>query len=131
MTMFGSPLAWFENTGLSSSYVADVAPVIEQWKKEREAIDDGTILPIGEAPDGLTWTGFASVAEDRRGGYLLVFRELSPQATWVAPRWLFAAEKYRIQLLAGEGSVTETDDGFRIKVSNPLGLAWVKLEPTH
>ena len=78
MTMFGSPLAWFENTGLSSSYVADLAPVIGQWKKEREAIEDGTILPIGEAPDGLTWTGFASVAEDRRGGYLLVFRESEP-----------------------------------------------------
>ena len=128
-TMFASPLAFFENTGLSPRYVADVAPVIAQWKKERDAIYRGTILPIGEAPDGISWTGFASVAENGRGGYLLLFRELDQDATWIAPRSLFAAGDYRIKVLGGEGSVTQTSEGFRATVPRQLGFVWVKLEP--
>jgi alpha-galactosidase len=127
--MFASPLAFFENTGLSKEYVADAAPVIAQWKKEREAIYRGTILPIGEAPDGVTWTGFASVAQDGNGGYLLVFRELNEEATWMAPRSLFAAGNYRIRLLGGQGKVTQTADGFRVSIPQTLGFVWVKLEP--
>jgi alpha-galactosidase len=127
-TMFGSPLAWFENTGLSPQYVASAAPLIATWKREREAIDNGQTLPIGEAPDGISWTGFASQRSEGRGGYLLVFRELNSQAAWVAPRWLFAAGDYRIRLLGGEGEVTEAKDGFHVTVERPLGFVFVKLE---
>ena len=127
-TMFASPLAFFENTGLSKEYVADAAPVIAEWKKEREAIYRGTILPIGEAPDGVTWTGFASVAQERNGGYLLVFRELNQEATWMGPRSLFAKGSYRIRLLGGQGKVTQTADGFRVSIPQTLGFVWVKLE---
>jgi alpha-galactosidase len=127
--MFGSPMAWLENSGLSQSYMADAAPLIAQWKKERDAIYRGTILPIGEAPDGISWTGFASVAENGRGGYLLLFRELDQDPTWIAPRSLFAAGDYRIKVLGGEGSVTQTSEGFRATVPRQLGFVWVKLEP--
>jgi alpha-galactosidase len=130
-TMFTSPLAFFESSGLSSRYVANAAPVIAQWKKEREAIYRGTILPIGEAPDGVTWTGFASVARGGRGGYLLLFRELNQEATWIAPRSLFGAGDYRIKVLGGGGSVTETSEGFRADIPQKLGFVWVELEPVN
>lgn len=101
-----------------------------QWKAEREAIYRGTILPIGEAPDGTTWTGFASVAKEGRGGYLLLFRELNPEATWVAPRSLFAPGRYQIRMLGGAGSVTQTSDGSQVVVPHQLGFVWAKLEST-
>jgi alpha-galactosidase len=128
MTMFSSPLAWFENTGLSPKYVADVSPLVRKWKSERESIYRGTILPIGAAPDGVTWTGFASVAENRRSGYLLVFRELNQEATWTTPLSLFALGSHKIQVLGGSGNVTEVSDGFRIQIPEPLGFVWAKLD---
>ncbi len=127
--MFSSPLAFFENSTLSPRYVADAAPLIAEWKKQRENIFRGTTVPIGEAPDGITWTGFASVAAERRGGYLLLFRELNHDATWTAPASLFAPGKYRIRALGGDGHVVQTSDGFRATIPNTLGFVWVKLEP--
>ena len=131
IAMFSSPLAWFENTGLSPQYVSSVSPLMRTWKNERKSVFSGTILPIGDAPDGVTWTGFASVAENRRSGYLLVFRELNQQTTWTAPRSLFEPGKYRIQFLGGEGSVKETRDGLAVQISKPLGFVWVKLDSIH
>ena len=127
ITMFGSPLGWFENSGLSSSFVADVSPVISTWKKEREAVYRGTILPIGEVPDGTSWTGFVSVADDQRGGYLLVFREVNGQSTWTVPPSLFRSGNYRIQVLAGEGKITQTADSFLVDIPNQLGFVWARL----
>jgi alpha-galactosidase len=131
ITMFGSPLGWFENSRLSPHYVAAAAPLIAQWKKERESIQKGTILPIGAEPDGIAWTGFASVAQNGRGGYLLLFRELNQDAVWLAPASLSASGKYRITNLGGEGSVTQVSDGFQATIPQKLGFIWVKVEPVQ
>jgi alpha-galactosidase len=128
IAMFSSPLAWFENTGLSPEFVSDVSPLIRTWKNERDSIYSGTTLPIGDAPDGVAWTGFASVAENRHSGYLLVFRELNQQSTWTAPLSLFAPGNYRIRVLGGDGNVRETRDGYRVQILKPLGFVWVKLD---
>jgi len=79
--MFANPLAWFEVSNLPADCAARMAELIAIWRQHREAIFAGTIVPIGAAPDGVSWTGFASIAADG-GGYVLAFRELSAQAGW-------------------------------------------------
>lgn len=127
-TMFGSPLGWFENSSLSPTFVADAAPLIAEWKKQRDALYEGTIVPVGEAPDGVTWTGFESTSVDGRSGYLLLFRELNGDDQWTAPRGLFASGDYRVQVLGGKGSVTPSRRGFDVSIPEPLGFVWVKVD---
>lgn len=129
ITMFGSPLGWFENSHLSSGYIAAAAPVIAEWKQERESIQEGTILPIGDAPDGVSWTGFASIAKDRRGGYLLLFRELNQASVWMVPGGLFASAHYQIKTLAGQGKVLQEGNNFRVQIPAKRGFVWVSLKP--
>ena len=129
--MFASPLGWFETTSLSNSFIADAKPVIAEWKEQRKAMYEGTIIPIGEAPDGITWTGFESVAQDGRSGYLLIFRELNGETSWYTPRGDFKATSYRIAKLGGEGTVTQSADGFKVEIAKPLGFVWVRLEASH
>jgi len=127
-TMFGSPLGWFESSSLSPAFVAEAAPLIAEWKKQRDALYQGTIVPVGEAPDGVTWTGFESTSVDGRSGYLLVFRELNGDEDWTAPRGLFASGGYRVQVLGGKGSVTPSKRGFDVSIPDPLGFVWVKVD---
>lgn len=129
--MFSSPLAWLETSELSPTYLATAAPLIARWKTERASIDQGTILPIGTAPDGVSWTGFASIAANQQAEYLLIFRELNPSSTWEASPSPFAATPYRIQLLGGNGSVLQTPHGFQVTIPDPLGFVWAKLEPAQ
>lgn len=124
ITMFASPLAWFETTGLSPQYIASVKPVIDRWKLERESIYRGLTVPIGAAPDGIAWTGFASV--NNGGGYLLVFRERNTQSTWAVPSGLFSAS-VRPVILSGKGSIHRTGAGLQVSIPDSLGYLFIKL----
>lgn len=84
--MFSSPLAWFEAQNLPPGYAEKVAALIDAWRPHRDAIFNGTIVPIGDDPSGLGWTGFVSLAPgDVASGYVLLFRELNVHRNWSTP----------------------------------------------
>ena len=127
ITMMSSPLAFFESSALPPEYVRDAAPLIATWKKEREPMQKGTILPIGDTPDGMTWTGFASLSADKHAGYLLLFRELNADSHWTTPPGLFAEGAYTVSALGGDGTVTQQGGRFDVEIPQPLGFVWVKI----
>ena len=106
--MFSSPLGWFEVSNLPDSYFTEAAPLIAVWKAHREALFSGTILPLGDTPDGVAWTGFASVSADGSGVYLLIFREASPSAHWQIDLSLLPEvdQPTAAETLAGDGGAT-------------------------
>jgi alpha-galactosidase len=126
-TMFANPLGWFEMSNLPPAYFAELPPLVAQWKREREAIFRGTILPVGDVPDGTSWTGFASVAEDRRSAYLLVFRELNDAAQWSLTVPLLESGPYRASVLAGSGTAETAGDSVRISIPQPQNFLWLRL----
>ncbi len=100
--MFANPLGWFETSNLPSGYVAKASPLVKVWKEHRDAIYGGTIIPIGDEPDGTAWTGFASLSSGG-GGYLLAIRELNDRPDWVLPRAQIGMDLNEVKILAGEG----------------------------
>lgn len=78
IVMPASPLGWFEVQNLDPATVAAWKPLIAAWKRERDAMADCNVLPVGHCPDGFSWTGFVFTPRtDGRPGYGLFFRELS------------------------------------------------------
>lgn len=73
ITMFSNPLGWFESTGLSDEVLIPYSKMLDIHKKIRPDLDRSVILPIGDKPDGNSWTGFQCIGENV--GYLLLFRE--------------------------------------------------------
>jgi hypothetical protein len=80
VTMMAQPLAWFEASQLPDAAFA-AAPLISKYRKYQETIHSGQILPIGEEPLGISWTGFQSILSANHG-FVLAFRENNdrPQA---------------------------------------------------
>ncbi len=113
ITMPGQPLAWLEATSLPDEAM-QTAPLIKKYKSLQQDIHDGYIFPVGEKPDGSSWTGFQSFKENRSEGYVLIFREKNPSGTRkINLSWLRAGE-YRFTLLHGAGkSFTQYVDGSR------------------
>jgi len=130
-TMFGSPLAFLESSGLSDGFIARMAPLVRTWKQHREAIYRGVTVPVGAAPDGFSWTGFASLAEDGRSGYLLVFREMNESATWTLPPGLFHGAGYTLERLGGNGSARESNGAFVFEVPDRPGFVWFRVTARH
>ena len=114
--MMASPLGWFEVQGLPEAYFADAAPLIATWKAHREALHGGTTYPIGSPPDGVVWTGFASVAADRQSAYILAFRGWNDPSNnrWrieEVPSFRWNGREVRVEVLGGRGTVSATEEG--------------------
>lgn len=127
--MSANPLGWFEASNLPEDYIESVSKLVKIWKRERSQWFAGNMIPIGDAPDGTRWTGFASMGAGQRSGYVLVFRELNDEPRWSAAMPMFGKGLHRLTTLAGHGSAELTGGQFTAKVSQPLDYLWLKVEP--
>ena len=125
---FANPLGWFEVSTLPASYFARVAPLVSTWKRVRDELFAGTIVPLGAAPDGVSWTGFASVADEGRSALVLAFRGLgaTPTGRLALPGFAGGAAS-RCETLAGPGTATWTGDGLTVSGIEALGYTLLRL----
>lgn len=129
MVMIANPLGWFEVSNLPASYFEQMAPLVELWKREREALHGGVIYPVGGAPDGFTWTGFVSVSKDHGNGYALLFREANDDPYFSLDLSPFVADAHDLedlQVLSGRGSAGLRGDSLRVSIPGQLDYLWVK-----
>ena len=68
-------------------------------------------MPVGEEPDGPSWTGFQSVKD--RTGYFIFFRENNPQPAGVIETWLPEGVKVKCTPMLGYGAATFTQTAGR------------------
>jgi alpha-galactosidase len=127
MVMFANPLGWFETSNLPEEYLATTARLVGLWKQEKARLYSGNILPIGGAPDGVSWTGFASVAKDERSGYLLFFRELNEHSEWAADLSMFSNRLDQVAVLSGEGDASLERGRIKVRIPKPLQYLWVRV----
>jgi hypothetical protein len=75
IVMMGLPLLFMETQLLSPDARAELRPLIELYKAHRHGIYRGIVSPIGDEPDGASWSGFVSHDPASSGGYVTLFRE--------------------------------------------------------
>ena len=102
-------------------------PLVATWKKERERMHGGTILPVGSTPDGVAWTGFVTADADGRGGYALLFRELndSPHHVFDLP---FIQDPGKVTILGGRGAAGITNGRLAVTIMDELDFLWVRID---
>lgn len=126
--MVCNPLGWFEVSNLPPGYSERVAPLVATWRRHREALFAGTLIPIGTAPDGTAWTGFASVAANGATGYAVVFRELNATPAATLPLPFISDGAYRCRTLGGTGRCRIRHGRLTADIPTPLGYAFVRFE---
>ncbi|MEM6823065.1 MAG: alpha-galactosidase, partial [Verrucomicrobiota bacterium] len=116
-TMFSNPLGWFEVSHLPESYSKKIEPLVQIWKQNREGLFSGQMYPIGDPPDGASWTGFMSISGDSI--YILVFRELNQQGahSFEVPEFLDQYEAFDCLYGAGKAQITER--GLTVEIDQP------------
>ncbi len=70
-----NPLFWFELQFLSDKRAQELARALPIWKSIREHLANADTVPVGETPNGTSFTGFACMGEE--ANYLILFRELN------------------------------------------------------
>ncbi len=126
--MFANPLGWFEVSNLPESYLSTATRLVNVWREHRADLFDGTILPIGKPPDGISYTGFISLSDELDAAYVLVFRENSDLVTTTMDLPEVSLPGGRWEVLAGsDGGIVESgESGFRITLPQRLGYVFAR-----
>ncbi|MEK6795655.1 MAG: alpha-galactosidase [Spirochaetota bacterium] len=103
--MVSNPLLWMEMQHLEASDAAQLSRIITVFRKERDALHNAEIRPIGNMPDGTQFTGFQAIIGPGEG-YLILLREFS-KADDFSYRIVDVPDGLSITMLASN------DDGFR------------------
>ena len=120
-TFAAQPLAWMEASNLPEEAYS-TGQVLKGWKDISARLHSGTILPIGEEPSGVSWTGFQSVT-DAGHGYLIVYRENTPSDKEQLRTWLPEGKRISIKPILGDGRKSTikvgTDGLIKVKIRRP------------
>lgn len=125
VTMMAQPLAWLEAHRLSPAQRA-IAPVVKTYRKYQHDMHAGDIFPIGQEPDGRSWTGFQSMQAGK--GYVLVYRERHPSPAGYLRTFFTPGTRVAFRPLLGAGKAFTAiagDDGrvrFMLPVMNSYAL---------
>lgn len=120
ITMAAQPLAWFEASGLSAKQIEKLSPLIRKYNAIAEKFHSGVILPVGEEPSGVSWTGFQSVLSDKEG-FVIVYRENNGESSGKVKTWFEKGAKIEFSPILGKGAHFEAlaDEDGRIEFSLP------------
>ena len=119
ITMAAQPLAWMEVSLLPDEAFA-ISSLIDVYKGISLNFHEGTILPVGEEPSGMSWTGFQSLTSESEG-YMLVFREDNDRESCEVRTWLPEGSKVIFTPLAGGGRKfsAKVGEGSSVRFSLP------------
>jgi hypothetical protein len=115
-----------EMQGLHPQTANEMSSLIAKWKVERDRIHMGMTFPIGEKPDGFSWTGFVTEALDGDGGYVLFFRECNESAAFEMDMLPYFKSS-EVEILSGDGEARIKGSKLAVTVPNKLGYLWLKL----
>lgn len=130
LTFAAQPLAWLEASNLPEEAL-ETGRLIKAYREIAGDFHAGTILPVGEEPDGVTWTGFQSL-RDEKSGWLLVYREASPDRKGRLRTWLPDGRRVKLTPVLGSGRRTivriGVDGTIRLHLKSPNSFALYRYE---
>jgi hypothetical protein len=113
VTMMANPLAWMEVTGLSKDSIYILKDMIAAYTKVQGDLLSGHVLPIGEEPLGINWTGFQSI-HTKDTGYIQIIKERNQETSHTYHLWKLRGKTLTLHSIAGSGtqqSVTVDEEG--------------------
>ncbi|MFO7956695.1 MAG: alpha-galactosidase [Candidatus Brocadiia bacterium] len=116
VSLFSLPVFFQELKLYSEEARKEIRPLLALHHQHRDDIRKGITYPIGERPDGGSWTGFQNHRQEDGAGLLLIFRELANQESTMSMLLRFAAGRRvsMTDLLTGETWESGGDEEGRV-----------------
>lgn len=131
-TLMGCPIFFQQTTLLSDEAKGMLKPLLNLYKKHRNAMYEGYVFPIGDVPDNAGISGFQNHNPDKGNGYLTIFRQLESKNDKAEIALKFLARK-KIQiadLVSGETRKVDVPEDGKVEFSLPKapGFLYLKYE---
>ncbi len=128
-TMMANPLAFMELTGLAKEDIAPLASIISVWKEHRDALYNADVIPVGDEPNGTSFTGFYADCGDSCG-YILAFRETcdKTQRSFAIPTITEQPTKITVLASNAPAKVTAAKRAVHVRLGAKRSFVFAKIE---
>ena len=80
--MVANPLFWMEMSNLHDDYAETLAKISTVYKNYRQEIFASRVIPVGECPNGMAFSGYACENKDAKVYNIILFREATNKDTY-------------------------------------------------
>jgi len=128
ITLPANPLCWCELQVLPEQDRQALKPLFARWSEFRNEWAEGTILPLGDSPDGYGISAFASFHPSQEVMQLMVIRGLGPENKRLEIGPVLGNTSH-CEVIFGEGQAQLRDRDINVQVEKPLGFCWFRFSP--
>lgn len=129
VTIPANPLVWMEMSHLQEADAALLTKVIAEYKGYASELFAARIIPIGEAPNGMHFSGYFCRNQDGRSGHLILFREQTKGQSFVfdVPIDLRDA-KMTVVYESAPAAADSRNGGIRVCFEKQRSFIWMRYE---
>ena len=80
--MVANPLFWMEMSNLDDDYADSLAKISNIYKKYKAELFASHVIPVGNRPDGMNFSGYCCADEGKNTVHLILFREAAKGDTF-------------------------------------------------
>lgn len=126
--MVANPLFWMEMTNLCEEDAAALAKISMLYKRYKKEFFNSRVIPIGEMPNGMTFSGYACENSDDKSYNLILFREATNKDTYtfVLPDNIDGKHK-EIIYQSSSSDINLKGNSVTVKFAEPVSFVWLKI----
>ncbi len=127
--MVANPLFWMEMTNLDDDYAESLAKISNIYKDYKQELFNSRVIPVGECPDGMTFSGYACKNMEDKSYNLILFREATNEDTYTfkLPDDM-DGKTAEIIYQSAPADVALNGDSATVKFSDKRSFVWVKIK---
>lgn len=127
--MVANPLFWMEMSNLNSDDAKTLSKISAVYKDYKKELFESRVIPIGEMPNGMSFSGYACKNLKDKSYHLILFREATSEDTYSfkLPDDM-SGKTTNIIYQNADANVTVNGNIATVKFSEQRSFVWVKIK---
>ncbi|MBE6811115.1 MAG: hypothetical protein E7521_08725 [Ruminococcaceae bacterium] len=127
--MVANPLFWMEMSNLDDDYVETLAKISNVYKKYKQEIFNSRVIPIGECPNGMAFSGYACKNMSDETYNLILFREATSEDTYTfkLPDNI-SGKTFEVIYQNAPADINISGNNITVKFAEQRSFVWVRIE---
>ncbi len=126
--MVANPLFWMEMSNLHDEDAKTLAKISNIYKNYKKELFNSRVIPVGEMPNGMTFSGYACKDLEDKSYNLILFREATEQDTYTY-KLPVDLDDLNMEIIyqSAPANVTINGDSVTVNFSDKRSFVWVRV----
>jgi len=127
--MVANPLFWMEMSNLDDDYAETLAKISNVYKKYKQEIFNSRVIPIGDMPNGMAFSGYACENKLEKTYNLILFREATSEDTYTfkLPDNI-SGKTFEVIYQNAPADINISGNSITIKFAEQRSFVWVRIK---